>query len=87
MKSILEEIWYGNISPNDGGRKLSSEEKRIMREMADNHNKLNSLLSDEQKELLERFSDFYWELSAITERELFVYAFRLGAQIAIEVMK
>ncbi len=87
MKSVLEEIWYGNISPNDGSREPSKEEKRIMRQIADNHDKLYSSLSDEQKKLLERFSDFHWELAAITERELFFYAFRLGAQIAIEVLR
>jgi hypothetical protein len=40
----------------------------------------------EKKELLEKFDDCYSELTDINEREIFVYAFRLGARIAIEVL-
>ena len=39
----------------------------------------------EQKETLEKFDDCYAELTDINEREIFVYAFRLGMRIAIEV--
>lgn len=39
-----------------------------------------------QKEILEKFDDCYAELADINEREIFAYAFRLGARIAIEVM-
>ena len=44
------------------------------------------LLTDKQKETLEKFDDCYAELTDINEREIFVYAFRLGARIAIEVL-
>ena len=39
-----------------------------------------------QKEVLEKFDDCYAELTDINEREIFVYAFRLGARIAIEIL-
>ena len=39
-----------------------------------------------QKEVLEKFDDCYSELTDINERQLFVYAFRLGMRIAIEVL-
>ena len=39
-----------------------------------------------RKEVLEKFDDCYAELTDINEREIFVYAFRLGARIAIEVL-
>jgi len=41
-------------------------------------------ITDEQKETFEKFSDCYDELTDINEREIFVYAFRLGMRIAIE---
>ena len=44
------------------------------------------MLTDKQKETLEKFDDCYAELTEINEREIFVYAFRLGMQIAIEVL-
>lgn len=50
------------------------------------HDNLLATLADKQKEILEKFDDCYAELTDINEREIFVYAFRLGARIAIEVL-
>ena len=54
--------------------------------IADHHDALLKELTDKQKEILEKFDDCYNELTDINEREIFVYAFRLGARIAIEVL-
>lgn len=86
MKKILEELWYGNIFPSENTHKLSCEEKDLMKYIADHHDSLQATLTNEQKELLKKFDDCYSELASITEKEIFVYAFRLGARIAIEVM-
>ena len=50
------------------------------------HDNLQATLTDKQKEVLEKFDDCYAELTDINEREIFVYAFQLGARIAIEVL-
>ena len=87
MKSILEELWYGNVCPSDGYHEVSNRGRVLMGNLADCHDNLHATLSDEQKQLLEKFDDCYAELTDIHEREIFVYAFRLGARIAIEIMK
>ena len=86
MKNILEELWYGNICPDIGCREVTKEVKELMGYVADHHDSLRSTLTDEQRELLDKFDDCYAELTDIHEREIFVYAFRLGARIAMEVM-
>ena len=86
IKSILEELWYGNVCPNSGCREATKAAKELMVHIANHHDNLHATLTDEQKEMLERFDDCYAELTDINEREIFVYAFRLGARIAIEVM-
>ena len=86
MKSILEELFYGNICPSTDCRSKDEETKKLMEHLADHHEKLNNTLTDKQKELLAKFDDCYGELTDINEREIFVYAFRLGARIAIEVL-
>ena len=86
MRSILEELWYGNVCPNAGCREVRKEVKELMGYIADHHDNLQATLTDKQKEILEKFDDCYAELTDINEREIFVYAFRLGARIAIEVM-
>ena len=86
MKSVLEELFYGNLCPNTDCRSQEKEVKELMGYIADHHDNLQATLTDKQKEVLEKFDDCYAELTDINEREIFVYAFRLGARIAIEVL-
>ena len=86
MRSILEELFYGNVCPNTDCRSQSKETKELMGYIADHHDKLKGKLSNEQKEIFEKFTDCYDELTDINEREVFVYAFRLGMKIAIDVL-
>ena len=86
MRSILEELFYGNICPNSDCRGHDKETKQLMGYIADHHDNLLSTLNDQQKELLEKFDDCYNELTDINEREIFSYAFKLGMRVAIEVL-
>ena len=86
MRSILEELFYGNICPNTDCRRRDKETKQLMGYIADHHDNLLSALNDEQKELLEKFDDCYNELTDINEREIFSYAFKLGARIMLEIL-
>ena len=86
MRSILEELFYGNICPNTDCRSHDKETKQLTGYIADHHDNLFSTLNDQQKEILEKFDDCYNELTDINEREIFSYAFKLGMQIAIEVL-
>ena len=86
MKSILEELFYGNICPNSDCRSKDGQTKELMGYIADHHDSLFQELTDKQKEMLEKFDDCWDELTDINEREIFVYAFKLGMRIAIEVL-
>ena len=86
MKSILEELFYGNVCPNTECRSKDEQTKQLMGYIADHHSALNETLTDKQKEILEKFDDCYNELTDINEREIFVYAFKLGMRIAVEVL-
>ena len=86
MKSILKELFYGNICPNTQCRSNEKETKELMGYVADHHDALMAELNDKQRETFEKFDDCWDELTDINEREMFVYAFKLGMRIAIEVM-
>lgn len=86
MRSILEELFYGNICPNTDCRSRDKETKQLMGYIADHHDNLLSTLNDQQKEILEKFDDCYNELTDINERVIFLYAFKLGARIMLEVL-
>lgn len=86
MRSILEELFYGNICPSTDCRHRDKETKQLMGYIADHHDNLLSTLNDQQKEILEKFDDCYNELTDINEREIFSYAFKLGARIMLEIL-
>ena len=87
MRSILEELFYGNISPNTDCRSRDKETKQLMGYIADHHDNLLSTLNEQQKEILEKFDDCYNELIDINEREIFAYVFKLGAKLMLTVME
>ena len=86
MRSILEELFYGNICPNTDCRSTDKETKQLIGYIADHHDNLLSTLNDQQKEILEKFDDCYNELTDINEREIFNYTFKLGAKIMLSVL-
>ena len=86
MKSILEELWYGNICPETDSRTTTPEMKQLMEYMARHHDSLMETMTDEQKVIFERFDDCWGEYVGLSEKVVFVYAFKLGMQLAIEVI-
>ena len=86
MRSVLEELFYGNICPNTDCRSHDKETKQLMGYIANHHDNLFSTLNNQQKEIFEKFDDCYNELTDINEREIFAYAFKLGARIMLAVV-
>jgi len=48
MKSILEELFYGNVCPNTDCRSKDKEVKDLMAHIADHHSSLNETLTEKQ---------------------------------------
>ena len=86
MKSIIKELWRGNINPQEDSRNNSPEMKELMEYMARHHDDLLKTMTDEQKEIFEKFEDCWSEYASYTEEAIFEYAFKLGMQIAIETL-
>ena len=84
--SIIEDLWYGNISPCERDIKRSSEYADVLERIVQLETDLHARLNDEEKEILERFVNYTNEMCCISEREMFVRGFTLGAKLIIEVM-
>ena len=84
MKSIINELWHGNICPQTDSRNNSSKMKELMEYTARHHDDLLKTMTDEQKEIFEKFDDCWSEYTSYAEEAIFAYAFKLGMQIAIE---
>ena len=85
MKSILEEFAYGNISPEARYFKRDSEYGRAMQKLTDNEEKLLSLLDKAGKETYEQFADVQGEVNLLSGKDKFIYGYRLGVLMTMEV--
>ena len=86
MKSMITELWHGNINPQTDSRNNSPEMKELMEYMARHHDDLLKTMTDEQTEIFEKFHDCWDEYVSLAEAAIFEYAFKLGMQIAIETL-
>ena len=55
MKSMIKELWHGNIIPQEDSRNNSKEMKELLGYMARHHEDLAKTFTDEQKEIFEKF--------------------------------
>ena len=84
--SIIEDLWYGNISPCERDIKRSSEYADVLERIVQLEADLYARLNDEEKEILEKFVNCTNEMCCISERDMFVQGFMLGAKLIIEVI-
>ena len=82
----LEDLYYGNLFPQEKCAKLDDEVKELLKLLNRNEEKLTATLSEDQKETFEKYKDCNREISEISEREIFLNGFRLGARIIIDVV-
>lgn len=85
--TILEDLYYGNICPWERSVKKESHEQKAVQLMVTNEEKLRATLTDQQKEMLDKYRDSYNKLLAICERESFVVGYVLATRIMVEVMQ
>ena len=83
---LLEEFWYGNIEPTEYD--ISSKEyKKLQGLICRNEEKLQDTMTDEQKELFERYTDCVREFQTITDCLIFQNSFKLGARMMVEILE
>ena len=86
MKSIIEELWYGNAIPMESIIPPTTQEEELSRLMECNRTKLLDSLTEEQKTLFEKYDDALSELNVLFEKQSFEYGFKLGTRIVIETI-
>ena len=86
MKSMIDELWYGNVSPMDDTRNNTEEMKELMSYIARHQEELVATLTDEQKAIFEKFDDCWSEYASLAEEAIFAYAFKLGGRLMLETL-
>ena len=85
MKNMTNELWHGNIIPQEDSRTNYPHMKKLLGYMARHHEELEKNFTDGQKETFEKFHDCWSEYMSLAEAAIFEYAFKLGARLVMEI--
>lgn len=86
MRSIIEELYYGNITPSDRDIVRGGEYSHILQLLTRNEDELMQTLTQAQQETFEKFKDCASELGDANELTAFTIGFKLGMRLALEAM-
>lgn len=80
--SMLQELWYGNIRPNED-KIITDEEKELIELIAKHHEVLSSSLKNDDLIVFEKYVDCFTEYASLIECQ----AFEIGFKLALKLMK
>ena len=80
--SMLQELWYGNVRPNED-KVITNEEKRLIELIARHHETLSSSLKNNYLDLFEKYVDCFTEYTSLIEAQ----AFEIGFKLAVKMLK
>lgn len=83
---ILEELWRGEISPNEKFMGENGTYRKQLKQLSEVRKKLSSALDDDGQAYLKEYEQIQVDLASIENREMFIEAFRLGAKIILDVV-
>ncbi|QQZ61850.1 hypothetical protein JI735_03730 [Paenibacillus sonchi] len=86
MKSILEELYYGNISPDETVISTDPEYRLLNRKITEAVEKWKTKLTEQDFEELEDLLYLCAQSDSLQTRAAFQHGFKLGSAILIEVM-
>ena len=82
----MEDLYFGNITPNDQIVKSGTALKKAMERSAECEEKLTALLEDKEKALLLRLINAENEIGSTMALENFILGFRLGVRMILEAL-
>ena len=83
---VLRELWRGEISPTDRRVRQGSEHQQRAMEVRKQIAEFAAMLSPEAKERMEEINDQKHSMAMLAEEDVFIYGFRLGARMMLDVM-
>ena len=81
--SIIQELWYGNIRPNED-KVITDEEKELVSLIAKHHETLSSSLKNDDLDVFEKYVDCFTEYASLIETQAFEMGFKLAVKILTE---
>ena len=79
--NFIEELYYGNINPNEKRYSKCADYAKTMRRFCDAENELGKMLKGKPLQLVNTIVNASDEIVAVTSIENFKLGFRLGVQM------
>ena len=86
MRKTLEDLYYGNITPNEQRMTPGSEMEKAVARAASCEKQLIEQLGETEQTILTKLIRSQLEINGITAIENFILGFRLGGRIMAECM-
>lgn len=86
MKSVLEQLYMGNIRPDSRQYPPDSTFVRAAKLKHKNLETLMELLDDSEKDVFEKYCDAEADIEAITRYSTFTYALKFGVLLMMEIL-
>ena len=86
MRNTLEDLFYGNIVPNERQATAKSELQRMIKRAAECERALAELLDEKDCHTLTALTSAQQEINSITAIENFITGFILGVRLIMECM-
>ena len=83
---ILEDLYTGNVRPGERSFKQNSQYSRALAQAVESGDALSKSLTEEQNKLFEAYMDAQREVNILTDCETFIYSFKLGAKLMLDVL-
>lgn len=84
MRNIIEELYYGNVTPCDRDIVKGGTYSHLLHLITRNEDDLMQTLTQAQQETFEKFKDNTSELTSMTEVTAFTLGFKLGLRLTAE---
>ena len=83
---FLEEFWNGNIAPGEGRYHSNKEYKEAWKLVEQTEDELKERLTAEDWELFSKYQDAERTAGCISDADIFIEGFRMGAKILLDVL-
>lgn len=71
MKSIIKELWRGNVMPPEDGRHNTPEMQQLLEYISRHNDDLLKSMTDEQKKIFEKYHDCWSKYASLAEAAIF----------------
>ena len=84
MSNVIEELYYGNLEPQELTTEISPKLKKKLSVLAKKEEELSVILPEKEKEVFANYVSAHNEFSSISNSDSFISGFRLGARFAYD---